>query len=60
MIPNWLMQRAYLTPDKIALSFDDEKWTFAQLKEKSMTLARKLRANGLKKWRPNCITRSIQ
>ena len=48
MIPNWLIQRAYLTPDKIALSFEDEKWTFAQLKEQAMTIARKLRANGLR------------
>ena len=47
MIPNWLMQRAYLTPDKIALSFGDEKWTFAQLKDNAMILARKLKANGL-------------
>ena len=47
MIPNWLMQRAYLTPDKIALSFEEEKWTFAQLKDDAVTLARKLKANGL-------------
>lgn len=46
MIPNWLMQRAYLTPDKIALSFGDAQWTFAEIKEISLTLARKLRANG--------------
>ncbi|MER2090122.1 MAG: o-succinylbenzoate--CoA ligase [Sporosarcina sp.] len=47
MIPNWLMQRAYLTPDKTAFSFKNEKWTFAQLKDRAMTLARKLRTNGL-------------
>jgi o-succinylbenzoate---CoA ligase len=47
MIPNWLMQRAYLTPDKTAFSFENEKWTFAQLKDRAMTLARKLRTNGL-------------
>ena len=47
MIPNWLMQRAYLTPDKVALSFEEEKWTFAQLKEDAVILARKLRANSL-------------
>lgn len=46
MIPNWLMQRAYLTPDKTALSFGDAQWTFAEIKEISLTLARKLRANG--------------
>jgi len=47
MIPNWLMQRAYLTPDKIALSFEEEKWTFAQLKDDAVVFARKLRANSL-------------
>lgn len=48
MIPNWLIQRAYLTPDKIALTFEDKKWSFAQLKEQALTIARKLRANGLR------------
>lgn len=48
MIPNWLMQRAYLTPDKTALSFEDKTWTFAQLKNKSMILAGKLTANDLR------------
>ena len=24
MIPNWLIQRAYLTPDKTALSFEEK------------------------------------
>lgn len=48
MIPNWLMQRAYLTPHKIALSFDDEKWTFLQMKEQASTYARKLKGKGLK------------
>ena len=47
MIPNWLLQRAYLTPDKTALSFNDKQWTFLQLKEKAMTYARKLKASGL-------------
>ena len=42
------MQRTYLTPDKTALSFNDERWTFKQLYEESMALARKLRANDLK------------
>src|SRR4051812_44943907 len=47
MIPNWLIQRAYLTPDKTAFSFKDEKWTFIQLKNRAMTLAQKMKANGL-------------
>ncbi len=47
MIPNWLIQRAHLTPDKKALSFNGETWTFEQLKDQAMTLARKLKANEL-------------
>ncbi|WP_172371824.1 o-succinylbenzoate--CoA ligase [Sporosarcina jiandibaonis] len=47
MIPNWLKQRVYLTPHKIALTYHGESWTFKQVEEKSMTLARKLKANGL-------------
>ncbi len=47
MIPNWLLQRAYLTPDRMALSFRDEQWTFRQLSEEAARIARKLRWNGL-------------
>ncbi|KXH86905.1 o-succinylbenzoate--CoA ligase [Sporosarcina sp. HYO08] len=47
MIPNWLIQRAYLTPNKIALSFQDRAWTFAQLKEEALDYAEKLKANDL-------------
>ena len=42
MEPNWLMQRAYLTPNKSALSFHDKKWTFAELNTISLTIARQL------------------
>lgn len=44
MIPNWLIQRAYLTPNKIALSYEDEKWTFAELKHHAMRYAGQLKA----------------
>lgn len=47
MIPNWLMKRADLTPDRMALSFEGEQWTFRQLKEEAVEIARKLRKNGL-------------
>ena len=47
MIPNWLKQRVYLTPHKTALSYNGESWSFKQVEEESMTLARKLKANGL-------------
>ncbi len=44
MIPNWLRQRAYLTPNKIALSYKDEKWTFKELKQQAMRYAKQLKA----------------
>ncbi|WP_432360132.1 o-succinylbenzoate--CoA ligase [Sporosarcina sp. UB5] len=47
MIPNWLLQRAYLTPNRMALSFGDEQWTFQQLLEKASRIAWKLKWNGL-------------
>lgn len=48
MIPNWLMQRAYLTPEKTALSYGSESWTFEELKEGALQYAGVLKANGLK------------
>ena len=47
MIPNWLLQRAYLTPDRMALSFKDKQWTFSQLFGRSIYHCQKLRGNGL-------------
>jgi o-succinylbenzoate---CoA ligase len=47
MIPNWLLQRAYLTPDRMALSYEDKQWTFRQLSEEAARIAHKLRWNGL-------------
>ncbi|MFD1205172.1 o-succinylbenzoate--CoA ligase [Sporosarcina contaminans] len=48
MIPNWLLQRAYLTPDRVALSFEQQQWTFQELHDEAMRIARKLYANGLR------------
>lgn len=45
MIPNWLLQRAYLTPNKIALSYEENEWTFQELKEQAMRYAQKMKAN---------------
>lgn len=42
MQPNWIKQRAYLTPNRIAVSFHDEQWTFKQLYEQSIQIAYKL------------------
>ncbi|WP_100332092.1 o-succinylbenzoate--CoA ligase [Bacillus xiapuensis] len=33
MMPNWLRQRAYLTPKRPALFFEEKRWTFAELYE---------------------------
>lgn len=34
-MPNWLMQRAFLTPDRTAIEIEEEKVTFMQLHGKS-------------------------
>ncbi|CAM4237840.1 o-succinylbenzoate--CoA ligase [Lederbergia lenta] len=41
-IPNWLMQRAYLTPSRIGLVFREQSWTFAHMKECVFNFAGKL------------------
>ncbi|MBB4826089.1 O-succinylbenzoic acid--CoA ligase [Sporosarcina luteola] len=48
LIPNWLLQRAYLTPDRPALSFGEKQWTFSQLKEEAMKKAGQLLSSHLK------------
>lgn len=47
MQPNWIKQRAYLTPNRIALSFHEQQWTFRELYEKSVKMAYQLNAYGL-------------
>lgn len=49
MYPNWILQRAYLTPTRIALTFKDQSWTFEQLKIISVERAEQLVANGIEK-----------
>ncbi|WP_156153447.1 o-succinylbenzoate--CoA ligase [Domibacillus robiginosus] len=48
-MPNWLQQRAFLTPERTALVFYDEMWTFSQLFDKASVLADGLEAAGIKK-----------
>ena len=48
MQPNWIKQRAYLTPNRVAVSFHDEQWTFHELYEKSVRYAYQLNAYELK------------
>ena len=47
MEPNWIMQRANITPEKIGLSFEQQSWTFSQLYEKSKRLAQQLYSLGV-------------
>ncbi|WP_339213534.1 o-succinylbenzoate--CoA ligase [Solibacillus sp. FSL W8-0372] len=42
MQPNWIKQRAYLTPNRVALSYGDQEWTFNELYLQSVQLAYKL------------------
>lgn len=48
MHPNWIMQRAYLTPKRIGLSFGTQQWTFQQLHKEASKVAQKLHTLGLK------------
>lgn len=46
MQPNWLMQRSYLTPNRIGLSFGEETWTFLELAQQAEKIAGQLAACG--------------
>lgn len=48
-MPNWLKQRAYLTPDRIALMTDDKTLTFRELHELSEQKASVYQQMGIKK-----------
>lgn len=48
MEPNWILQRSFLTPNRVGLRFGQESWTFEQLHNISMSYARKLSTLGLK------------
>lgn len=47
MEPNWIKQRAYITPNRIGLSFGQESWSFAELNQHSIEIAQQLAANNL-------------
>lgn len=47
MIPNWLLQRAYLTPNKVALSYEKQRWTFKELQQEAMSYAQKMKKNNI-------------
>ncbi|MGM9921388.1 MAG: o-succinylbenzoate--CoA ligase [Bhargavaea sp.] len=46
--PNWILQRARLTPERVAISWGEEQWTFREVAERSMDIARKMRGTGLR------------
>jgi o-succinylbenzoate---CoA ligase len=48
-IPNWLMQRAFLTPERIAVYDGQGKKTFMELHESAMKRARQLANTGVRK-----------
>ncbi|MBO0992484.1 o-succinylbenzoate--CoA ligase [Bacillus sp. SD088] len=47
-IPNWLLQRSHISPNKPALVYEDQVWTFQEMKEIVQNLQKKL-ASCLKK-----------
>lgn len=47
--PNWLLHRAYLTPDRVALIYQDQEWTFRDLAFEVDRLANRLSRASLKK-----------
>lgn len=49
MYPNWILQRARLSPKRIALTFEDESWTFDEIKSISLKRAQQLSALGIEK-----------
>ncbi len=46
-IPNWLHQRAYLTPNRLALKFGKQRWTFRELDQRVDWVARRLAGLGI-------------
>ena len=49
MEPNWIAQRAYLTPNRIGLSYLDKKWTFAELQQVANQITKQLASFQIKK-----------
>jgi o-succinylbenzoate---CoA ligase len=45
--PNWLSQRAHLSGNRMALSFEDQKWTFSEIDKLAREYAGKLAALGV-------------
>lgn len=47
MVPNWIEQRAALTPNRVALTYKEDHWTFLQLANRSKEYAQQLQLQGV-------------
>lgn len=47
MYPNLLMKRASLTPNRVALRFNEQEWSFAALSKEAIEFAEKLHTKGI-------------
>ncbi|TWT26442.1 o-succinylbenzoate--CoA ligase [Planomicrobium sp. CPCC 101110] len=47
--PNWLSQRAYLSGNRMALSYEEQEWTFSEIDHIAQVYAGKLAALGVSK-----------
>lgn len=47
MYPNWILQRAYLTPTRAALTYEGQTWTFSDVNELALHRAGQLTALGI-------------
>ena len=47
MYPNWILQRAYLTPWREALTYEGQTWTFHEVNELALKRARQLSEMGI-------------
>ncbi|WP_146550970.1 o-succinylbenzoate--CoA ligase [Rummeliibacillus sp. SL167] len=48
MIPNWIIQRSMLTPDRIAVRFEGQAWTYKEINELALQRASQLVSLGIK------------
>lgn len=47
LLPEWLAQRARLTPDRLALAFEGERWTFRELSQRAAAASARLAVAGV-------------
>lgn len=48
VMKNWLQQRAHLTPNRVALVFENQEWTYEELDTEVRSLSRKLSGKGVR------------